>query len=184
MLQPLEVLGVGDQPWSSRCWSRSRRALTCSTSASALRLLARSRSSTRSRASRPGRRRRPLGAPSSASSACSGSVRALVRELVEPVSSAWRSSSAAGRTGRLSARCSSLGWRGRSRRRTVHGSVTRRAHPGLHRIRPRRDRVARQSPRRPAARSTRPPSARRRPAPAPPCSRNSDAGWWRRSAVT
>ena len=36
----------------------------------------------------------------------------------------------------------------------------------------------------PAARSTPPPSAPRRPAPGPSFSRNSAAGWWRRSLVT
>src|SRR6478735_7529930 len=87
--------GLLISPWSIRCWSRSRRALTCSTSASTL-ACSTARSSTSIRASRAWSSVSVRASTSSANRAASGRERRWWRSR-----SAWESSSC---------RSSSLTW--------------------------------------------------------------------------
>ena len=85
-------LGLLISPWSIRCWSRSRRALTCSTSASTLACSTASGRPPRSARPGPGRRSAPglgeLGEPR-----VSGSERRWWRSWSARESRSWRSSS-------------------------------------------------------------------------------------------
>ena len=124
-------LGLVTSPRSMRSWSRTRRDLTCSTSASAF-FCSRVRSSTRICASRAWLSTSTRSAASASSSCVSGRCASRCRSVSSVESSSWTSSSLSCAAASAFSGCSWVSVCGRSvvgraqrSTRNVHGSVTR-----------------------------------------------------------
>ena len=169
-------LGLLISPWSIRSWSRLRRALTCSTSASTLVCSAVEVVDHDLGVAAPGRRARRASVCSAAISASSGSVARWWRSRSARESSSWRSSSASWAAGSafsaLLERCVSA--------RKVQGSV----HVVLTRVPTVSPSASATFPATTGSQVHSAAQCATSTSAGPPFSRNSLAGWCRRSLVT